>query len=259
VSLIGARSFCRPASRRPRNLRRWFTITTAYGKPAEGSPVLPRNQYVEIQQEKPQNKYQQAAPEYKPCKHTIEAIIAEGTGKGQLRKVCADPNCPIHHPKKHQSKADAAFKAGQEKRRREEAIANATGLRVLAAISKAVPVRLMKRDLLFVVERLAAMLDERKLAVFLRGHGIGKTKDADTPARLLASFLPKADESTLGRLLLETVILLSSRSQQEAAKVLRDAAERYKVNVDAISASIRQEFTAKEKTKPKPIKKMAAA
>ena len=35
-----------------------------------------------------------------------------------------------------------------------------TVIRVLAAIGAAVPVRLMKRDLLFVVERLAAMLDE---------------------------------------------------------------------------------------------------
>jgi ParB family transcriptional regulator, chromosome partitioning protein len=54
-------------------------ITTAYGKPSEGSPVIPRNQYVEIRQEKPKNKYQQAAPEYKTCKYTTEAIVADGT------------------------------------------------------------------------------------------------------------------------------------------------------------------------------------
>jgi ParB family chromosome partitioning protein len=32
-------------------------ISTAYGKPAEGSPVVPRGKYVEIRQEKPKNKY----------------------------------------------------------------------------------------------------------------------------------------------------------------------------------------------------------
>ncbi|MDE1162352.1 MAG: hypothetical protein PW792_10465 [Acidobacteriaceae bacterium] len=48
------------------------------------------------------------------------------------------------------------WKAEQEKQRREQAIANATGLRVLAAISAAVPVRLMKRDLLFVASQLTA-------------------------------------------------------------------------------------------------------
>jgi hypothetical protein len=65
----------------------------------------------------------------------------------------------VHHPKKQQRvTADAAFKAEQEKRRKEEAIANATGLRVLSAISAAVPVRLMKRDLLFVAERMVNLL-----------------------------------------------------------------------------------------------------
>ncbi|MGB8479111.1 MAG: hypothetical protein WCE63_09745 [Acidobacteriaceae bacterium] len=132
-------------------------ITTAYGKPAEGSAVVPRNQYVEIRQEKPKNKYQQEASEYKTCKFTTEAIVADGTDKGEIRKVCANPDCPVHHPKKQQRRADpdAAARAAQEKQRREEAIANTTGIRVLAAISAAVPVRLMKRDLLFVAERLA--------------------------------------------------------------------------------------------------------
>jgi ParB family chromosome partitioning protein len=48
------------------------------------------------------------------------------------------------------------WKAEQEKQRREHAIANTTGLRVLAAVSAAVPVRLMKRDLIFIVEKLVA-------------------------------------------------------------------------------------------------------
>jgi ParB family chromosome partitioning protein len=51
-------------------------------------------------------------------------------------------------------------------------MANATGIRILEAVSAAVPVRLMKRDLLFVVERLAYLLDENRLAVVARQHGI---------------------------------------------------------------------------------------
>lgn len=47
-----------------------------------------------------------------------------------------------------------------EKERREAAMASVTGIRTPAAIA-AVPVRLMKRDLLFVTERLA----ENRLAV----------------------------------------------------------------------------------------------
>jgi ParB family chromosome partitioning protein len=245
-------------------------ISTAYGKPAEGSPVIPRNKYIEVKQEKPKNKNERDWPEYKTCKYTTEAIVTEGTEKGETKRVCANPECPVHHPKKQQQRnhADAAFKAEQEKRRREEALAQATGLRVLKAIGDAVPVRLMKRDLLFLAERLTAMLDERRLSVLIRQHGIGKPKDNAAPAKLLAAFLPKTEESKLGRILVETAILLSMHNQTDAAKILRDAAQVYKVEVDAISARVKQEFAAKEKAKTaqkaapksqkKPTKKAAA-
>lgn len=244
-------------------------ITTAYGKPAEGSPTLTRDQYVEIRQEKPKNKYQQDAPEYKTCRYITEAIISEGTEKGEFRKVCAHPDCPVHHPKKKQKKvaADAAFKAEQEKRRREEALAQATGLRVLKAIGDAVPVRLMKRDLLLVTSRLTGMLDERKIAMLIREHGIGKPKESESHAELLAAFLPKAEESKLGRILVETAILLSTRTEADAARVLREAAQTYKVDVNAIAAKVKQEFAAREtaqrirnaSAKAKPAKKTKAA
>jgi ParB family chromosome partitioning protein len=241
-------------------------ITTAYGKPAEGSPVVPRGQYVEIRQEKPKNKFQKDAPEYKTCKFVTEAIVADGTEKGEIRKVCANPECPVHHPKKQRQggHADAAFKAQQEKQRREEAVAQATGLRVLKAIGDAVPVRLMKRDLLFVAVRLTAALDERRQAVLIRQHSIGKPKDGEVPAKLLAAFLPKAEESTLGRVLVESVILLAMHNQSDTANILRDAATAYKVDIEAISATVKQEVAAKEKAKsakkdaPKPPAKRPA-
>ena len=238
-------------------------ISTAYGKPAEGSAAIPRNQYVEIREDKPQKKEQRDWPEYKTCKSATEAIVTEGSEKGELRKVCADPNCAVHHPKRQPSKTDAAFKAEREKQRRDEALAQATGLRVLKAIGEAVPVRPMKRDLLFAVERLAAMLDERKLAILIRQHEIGQQKDTGSPAKLLAAFLPKAEESKLGRILVETVILLSMRTDTDTVKVLRDAAQTYKVDIEAISAKVKQEFAAKEKAKsakkaaPKPPAKAA--
>ena len=62
-----------------------------------------------------------------------------------------------------------------------------TVIRVLAAIGAAVPVRLMKRDLLFVVERLAAMLDENRLAIVAKQHGIKKAKDSDSIEKLFVA------------------------------------------------------------------------
>jgi ParB family chromosome partitioning protein len=187
----------------------------------------------------------------KTCRYVAEAIVTEGSEKGELRKVCANPECPLHHPKKQQQRtqSDAAFKAQQEKQRREEAVAQATGLRVLKAIGEAVPVRLMKRDLLFAVGRLTSLLDERRLAVLIRQHGIGKPKDGDAPAKLLSAFLPKAEESKLGRIFVETAILMSMHNQTDTAKVLRDAAQFYKVDIEDITAKVKQEFAAKEKAK----------
>jgi ParB family chromosome partitioning protein len=245
-------------------------ITRAYVKPEENSPAIPRNQYVEIRAGKPTNEKQRDWPEYKTCKYTTEAIVTDGSDKGELRRICANADCPVHHPKKATKTTasnDAAFKGEQEKRRREQAIAQTTGLRVLNAIVEAVPVRLMKRDLLFVVERLAGMLDERRLSIVLRQHGIGKAKESESVLKLLVAFLHKSDESTLGRLLVETVIL--HLSANDPGRALRQAADFYKVDVDAITAKVKQEFAAKEKAKvgkkpvaktpPKGAKKSAAA
>jgi ParB family chromosome partitioning protein len=245
-------------------------ISTAYGGQKEGSPVLPRNKYTAIRDDKPQKKEDAQRPEFKVCKYAADAIITEGSDIGTIHKVCANPDCPIHHASKQRPATDAAFKVEQEKRRREEAIAQATGLRVLKATSDAVPVRLMKRDLLFVTERFAAALDERRLAVLLRIHSIGKASGGagEAPAKLLASFLRKADESTLGRVLVAITVLQTAHSSNESAKALREAAEFYKVDVAAITAKVKQEFAAKEKVKeakkatPKPAikvtKKVAA-
>jgi len=227
-------------------------ISTAYGQPKDGAAAIPRNRYVLLREGKPENKQQRDWPEYKSCKSATEAIVAEGTEKGEMRRVCANPDCPVHHPKNKQqvrAKENIAAKAEQEERRREEALAQAIALRTFKAVGEAVPVRLMKRDLGFMAERLTALLDERKLALLIRQHGIGKAKD-EASAKPLAAFLRKADEGTLGRVLVETVILLSMRSAVDSDRVLREAASLYKVDVDAIAAKAKQEFAGKAKTKP---------
>jgi ParB family chromosome partitioning protein len=225
-------------------------ISTAYGTQKEGSPVLPRNKYTAIRDDKPKSNDEAKRPEFKVCKFTTDAIVTEGSDIGTIHKVCKNPDCPIHHPKKVNGNGanDAAFKAEQEKRRREEAIANATGLRVLSAISAAVPVRLMKHDLLFVAERMVNLLDENRAAILAKQHGIKKTKENESVGKLFTAFLRRADESTLGRTVVEAVVLLTA-SRGNASHVLRDAAEFYKVDVAAITATVKQEFTAKEKTK----------
>ena len=223
-------------------------LSTAYTKPQEGSTALPRGKYVAIREEKPKDKDEAQRPEFKTCRYITEAIIAEGEGKGTTHKVCANPECPIHHPKKQPTKADASFKAEREKERREAAIANTTGIRLLAAITAAVPVRLMKRDLLFVAERLAGLVDEARLEIVARQHGIKKAKDNDAIGKLFAAYLRRAEESALGGVLVELTILLSA-TRSSSAQVLRDAATAYKVDTDAIALKVKQEFAARDKAK----------
>jgi ParB family transcriptional regulator, chromosome partitioning protein len=223
-------------------------ISTAFGGQKEGSSVLPRNKYTAIRDDKPKSKDDAKRPEFKVCKFTTEAIVTEGTDVGTIHKVCANPSCPVHHPKQPASRNDEKWKAEQDKQRKEQAIANTTGLRVLAAVSAAVPVRLMKRDLIFILEKLVSVMDENRVEMLARQHGIRQKRDDGGVSKTLAAFVRRADEGTLSRLMVEASILLAA-SRGNPATVLKDAASAYKVDTDAITAKVKQEFAAKEKAK----------
>jgi ParB family chromosome partitioning protein len=223
-------------------------ISTAYGVQKEGSTTLPRNKYTAIRDDKPKSKDEATRPEFKVCKFTTEAIVTEGSDVGTVHKVCANPACPVHHLKKQTSRDDAKWKAEQEKQRKEAAIANVTGIRTLGAITAAVPVRLMKRDLLFLAEQLVSLLDEHRLAVVAKQNGIKKAKDSESLGKLFSAYLRRAEEGVLGKVLVETTILYMA-TRHNASEVLRDAAAIYKVDTDAIALKVKQEFATKEKTR----------
>jgi ParB family chromosome partitioning protein len=85
-------------------------------------------------------------------------------------------NCPVHHPKQNSGRAETRWKVEQGKQPRDEAIANTTGLRVLSA-KAAVPVRLLKRDIIFVLQKLVNVLDESRIETLARQHGIRQKRD----------------------------------------------------------------------------------
>jgi ParB family chromosome partitioning protein len=240
-------------------------ISTAYGKQQEGSKVLPRNQYTSIHTEKPKSKEEAKRPEFKVCKFTTDAVIAEGSDVGTVHKVCANPTCPVHHPKQETTRDDGKWKVEQEKQRKEQAIANTIGIRVLKAIGDAVPVRLMKRDLLFVLMQTFPLLNEWQLQTLARQHGIRKDRETDMLDKLFTAFLRRADEGVLSRLLVEVSVVLAT-GRSNGTNALRDAAAAYKVDTDAIALKVKQELAAKEKAKkeakpaaPKTVKSRKAA
>jgi len=112
-------------------------------------------------------------------------------------------------------------------------------------------VRLLKRDLLFVAERLTGLLNENHLIALARQHGIKSTKDGDSLPKLFSAYLRRVEESKLGSVVIELTIILAA-AHGNSHTVLREAAEVYKVNPDAIALKVKQEFAAKDKSKPAP-------
>jgi ParB family chromosome partitioning protein len=133
-------------------------------------------------------------------------------------------------------------------------------MRVLQTIVAAVPVRLMKRDFLFIAEQMLPLLDDKRLEMVARNQGI-RAKEGESAAKLLSAFLRKAEEGIIGKLIVETVILLSASKQADGGKVLRAAAQAYKVDADAIALKVKHEFAAKAKAKgekkPQAVAKLA--
>jgi ParB family chromosome partitioning protein len=119
-----------------------------------------------------------------------------------------------------------------------------------------VPVRLLKRDFIFVLEKLVDVLDEPRIETLARQHGIRQKRDEGGIAKTLLAFMRRADEGTLSRLTVDAAILLSA-SRHNGASAFKDAATLYKVDTDAIAQKVKQEFTAKAKAKKedKPVPK----
>jgi len=73
-------------------------IETAYRSPKERQPgTLSRNEYTDLEAPKDEGEDGANIP---PCEASKTAIVVYGDGAGTTRKVCTDPNCPVHHPRR---------------------------------------------------------------------------------------------------------------------------------------------------------------
>jgi hypothetical protein len=79
-------------------IHRWCLVlgATAYRSPKERQPdTLARNEYTDL--EAPEDE-SEAGEDIPPREASKTAIVVYGDGAGTTRKVCTDPNCPVHHP-----------------------------------------------------------------------------------------------------------------------------------------------------------------
>jgi len=102
----------------------------------------------------------------------------------------------------------------------------------------------------FVIRSDADIPAPERVAVANTGaqHGIRKDRETDMLDKLFAAFLRRADEGTLSRLLVEVSVVLAS-GRSNGTNALREAATVYKVDTDAITLKVKQEFAAKTKAK----------
>jgi ParB family chromosome partitioning protein len=64
------------------------------------------------------------------------------------------------------------------------------------------------------------------------------------PDKVQVAFLRKTEESAFGCLLVKIVILQSAHSTHDYSRVLKEAADLYKEDVNAITAKVKQESAA---------------
>jgi hypothetical protein len=115
-------------------------------------------------------------------------------------------------------------------------------------------VRRLRRTFSHLVRAMVPTLIAMSIASVAHAQGTMDFSGAQTlmgTFKTLAAYIRRADEGTLSRLLVETTILLTA-SRSNPATILRDAASMYKVDTDAITLKVKQEFAAKEKAKKTP-------
>jgi len=228
----------------------------------EGAP-LGRNQYVEleIKKAKANGTAAKLPATQKPCDKMAEAIVMDGGKRGQTVKVCADPNCRVHHPNTPSPQQVAKERADERKRIEKEKLAITVRHRVLATILQRVSAPLKKPDLLTVAHYMISRLSSNQIPAVAKRHKLEVKKDSDSGQELLAKQAGNYDESELCRMLLEISLLDSAyrRSSNDGEDILLSVARRYRVDVEKLQKAVATEFAAKrEKSKAKPKGEKAA-
>ncbi len=199
----------------------------------EGAPIG-RNRYVELQikKAKANGNLAKQPPFQKPCEKMADAIVMDGGNRGQVVKVCADPDCRVHHGDRPSPQQLERDRAQERKRIEKENIAITARHRILAAILERVSVPLKKADLLTIAQHVLASVPYNRLPLLAKRHKLEIDKSIASPAELLAKHVLRYDERDLSRLLLEISLLEFAyrRGGDPDSDVLLSTAKRYRID-----------------------------
>jgi ParB family chromosome partitioning protein len=231
----------------------------------EGAP-LGRNHYVELEVErtKANGSAAKLSPAQKPCENMTEAIVMDGGKRGQIVKVCSDPNCRVHHPDHPSPQKQERERAEERKRIEQEKLAVTIRHRILAAVLSKVAAPLKKSDLLQVAQYVVAHLPNAQVQTLAKRHKAEADKSSASLESLLAKRIGSYDEAGLCRTLLEITLLNSAyqRGSNGPNDPLLDTAKRYRIDTVKIEKAVAQQIAAqqeKRQNRQTTAKKKAAA
>jgi ParB family transcriptional regulator, chromosome partitioning protein len=249
-------------------------ISTSWADSKNGT-VLGRGRYVALQlDQKPSTRKVPLSPYQKPCPHMKDAIVAEGTERGQTVKVCAELNCAVHFANRREP--DPKEVAKQREARRKELLKKKLEAtvrhRIFAEVLKKVGAPLDRSDLVLVLQALLDKLNPIQKETLARRHKLEEAQSRlSTPSKVhaeLVRLLQRLDETALSKLLMETILLddVEHVTSEESEYLIR-AAKQYRVDTAKVRKAVEQELSAKrakeavkqnkEKQKTVPVAKKA--
>ena len=244
-------------------------ITTGYGT-CGNDAVLGRNRYVALNLSAKSGKSKAPlSPYQKPCKQMSEAIVVDGSERGRVVKVCADPTCPVHFADRRTPTPEQTAKERAERRKELERQKLETTVRhrILAEVLKRIGSPLGCADLGFLATVLVNKLEPMRRERLARRHKLveGTASEVTYPQvqQAIAKLLKQSDEAELCRLLVEIALLETvDHAPKSEPDMLMETAKRHRLDADKLRKTIEQEFAAKraklETKEKKAVKKRAA-
>ena len=227
-------------------------ITNEWKTPGN-STVLGRNQYVALNlSAKSASSKKPLSPYQKPCKHMSEAIVVDGTERGRIAKVCAEPNCPVHFADRRSTNPEQTAKEREQRRKELERqkLEATVRHRTLAEVLKRIGAPLDRADLALVASALLNKLEPLRKELLARRHKLveGSASEVTHPQvqQAIVRLLRQPDEGALSKLLIEIVLLeCTDRVPTSDPDLLITTAKRHRVDPDKVRKTVEQEFSAK--------------
>jgi ParB family transcriptional regulator, chromosome partitioning protein len=219
---------------------------------AKNGTILGRGRYVSLELgAKTGTRKQPLSPYQKPCPHMKDAIVAEGTERGQIVRVCAEPNCAVHFADRREPDPEEVVKQREARRKEllQRKLEATVRYRIFAEVLKKISAPLERADLVLILHILVARTNPVRIEALARRYKLPPSQSS-TPGKTQAELLRllrRLDETALSKLLMEWVLLEDVESvSRDEPEYLHQAAKQHRLDVAKLRKTVEQEFAAKQ-------------